>query len=166
MQITSLKMPSTDNPAELVISGNFFSFFFFKLDIQLICRHQYFREVNLHNLEVVTASPSKAIWTKLLLNLLRKKTFMKLIEMPGLEHTSQEDSALFFTLYQQMLVGGWKLLSSHCRESVPCLFVTLVPFQLSGFMHVQIIPVSCFQCLSYLEFILLPRKQITQKKEC
>lgn len=66
MQITSLKMPSTDHPAELVISGNsFFFFFFFKLDIQLICRHQYFREVNLHSLEVVTASLSEAIWTKL-----------------------------------------------------------------------------------------------------
>lgn len=135
--------------------------FSLRLDGQISCRQQNLRKVNLHRLQVFTTYSSEAAWVKLWLNLLKKEPSMKLIETAGFRHASQEGSSLFFTLHQQMLVGGWKLLPSHCRV---CATSICQCSPISAFRLYALVSSSVFQ--GYLEFILLPHKQITWKKEC
>ena len=93
-----LSTDETNYPAEVPFS--------FRLDAPLSCRQQNLREVNLHRLQVFTTYSSEAVWVELWLNLLKKEPSMKLIEMAGFRHILlRKVSALFFTLYQQMLDG-------------------------------------------------------------
>jgi len=115
--------------------------------------------VNLHRLQVFTTYSSEAVWVELWLNLLKKEPSMKLIEMAGFRHILlRKVSALFFTLYQQMLVGGWKLLPSHCRVCAMsiCHCSPISAFRLYACANYTCFQLSVFQ--GYLEFILLPHR--------
>lgn len=146
-----LSTDETNYPAEVPFS--------FRLDAPLSCRQQNLREVNLHRLQVFTTYSSEAVWVELWLNLLKKEPSMKLIEMAGFRHILlRKVSALFFTLYQQMLVGGWKLLPSHCRVCAMsiCHCSSISAFRLYACANYTCFQLSVFQ--GYLEFILLPHK--------